>query len=105
MYIEFNLIIFIDILTTMSNRIRKQRKPSFILKVIVRSKEISIYKNYFKRGLRFYAVSPLDSVQYIKCVRLNRFGCDVLDSIVIQLEILSSIHVYLETKLKDTFEK
>ena len=95
----------------MSNRIRKQRKPSFIfkraflLKVIVRSKEISIYKNYFKCDFRFYIVSPLDSSQCIKYIRSNYSRYNILNPTTTQLKTLSSTYVRLKTKLKDTFEK
>ncbi len=95
----------------MFSRIRKQRKSSSIfkkallLRIIVRSKEISICKNCFKRGFRFCAVSPLDSTRCIECVRLNRSGCNVLGLTTAQLEILSSIHTRLEVELEDAFEK
>ncbi len=98
-------------LITMSNRIRKQRKPSsifkkaFLSKVIVQSKEIPICENCFKRGLRSYAVSPLDFARCIEYVRLNRSGYDILSSTTIQLETLFSTHIHLETELEDTFEK
>ncbi len=110
-YIKFNSIIFVDTLIIISNRIYKQTKSSSIFKrallskVIVRSKEISIYENCFKYGLRFYTVSPLDSIQYVKCVRSNCSGYDILDLITTQLETLSSTHIRLETKLENTFEK
>ena len=111
MYIEFNLVIFVDTLTTMSNRVCKQRKSSSIFKkalltkIIVRSKEISICENYFKCGLCFYTVFPLDSIQYIECICSNRFKYDILNLIVIQLETLSLTHICLEMELEDTFEK
>src|SRR6266566_5418464 len=95
----------------MFNRIHKQRKSSsvfkraFLSKVIVRSKEISIYENCFKRSLRSYAVSPLDSARYMECVRSNRFRCDILSPITAQLKTLSSIYICLETELEDVFEK
>ncbi len=62
-------------------------------------------ENYFKRGLRFYTVSLLDSTQYIEYVYLNRSGYDVLGPTVVQLEILSSIYIRLETELEDAFKK
>ena len=74
-------------------------------RVIVRSKEMPIYENCFKRGFRFYVVSPLNSTWYIECVRLNRFGYDVLGPIAVQLEALFSIYVRLEVELKDVFKK
>src|SRR6266566_9697285 len=98
-------------LTTMSSRIRKQRKSSsvfkraLLLKIIVRSKEMPIYKNYLKHGLRFYTVSLLDSTWYIEYVRSNRSKCNILGPITIQLEALSSIYTRLEAKLKNAFEK
>ncbi len=111
MYIEFNLVIFVDTLTTMSNRIRKQRKSSsvfkraFLSRVIVRSKEMSIYKNCFKYNLRSYTVSPLDSIRSIKYIRSNRSKYDILGPIAIQLKALSSIYVRLEAELEDIFKK
>ncbi len=111
MYVEFNLVIFVDALITMSSRIRKQRKSSSVFKgallskVIVRSKEMPICENCFKCGLRFCAVSSLDSVWCAECVRSNRFGCDVLGLTAAQLEVLSSIYVCLEAELEDVFEK
>ncbi len=95
----------------MFNCIRKQRKSSsvfkraFLSKVIVRSKEILVYENCFKHSLRFCAVFPLDSIQYIEYIRSNRFKYDILSFITTQLETLSSIYVRLETELKDAFEK
>ncbi len=108
---ELGLIIFVDILTIMSSCIRKQRKSSsmfkgaLLSKVIVRSEEISICENCFKRGFRFYMVSLLDSVRYMKYVCSNRSRCDVLGLTVAQLEALSSIYVRLEAELEDAFEK
>ncbi len=64
-----------------------------------------IYKNCFKRSLRFYTVSPLDSTRCMEYVRSNRFGCDILGSIAAQLEILSSTYIRLKIKLKNAFEK
>ncbi len=95
----------------MSSCIHKQRKSSsifkktFLSKVIVQSKEMPIYENCFKHGLRFYTVSPLDSARYIKCVRSNRSRYDVLNLTTVQLEALSSTHICLETKLEDVLEK
>ncbi len=95
----------------MSNCIRKQRKSlsifkrTFLLKVIARFKEMLIYKNCFKCSFHFCTVSPLDSMRYIECIRLNRSRYDVLSPTVIQLETLSSIYIYLETELEDIFEK
>ncbi len=95
----------------MSNRIHKQRKSSsifkeaFLSKIIVQSKEISIYKNYFKCDFCSYAVSPLDSSQYIEYIRSNCFGYNVLNFIITQLETLSSIYICLETELKNALEK
>ena len=74
-------------------------------RIIARSKEMPIYENCFKRGFRFYVVSPLDSTQYMECIRSNRSRCDVLDPIAVQLEVLSSIHVRLEAELEDAFKK
>ncbi len=98
-------------MTIISNYIYKQRKSSsvfkraFLLKIIVRSKEMSIYKNCFKCSLRFYTVFLLDSTRCMEYVRLNRFKYDVLGLIVVQLEILSLIHIHLEAELEDVFEK
>jgi len=111
MYIEFSFVIFVDALTTISNRIYKQRKSSsvfkktFLLRVIVRSKEMLICENCFKYDLRFYIVSPLDSARCIECIRLNYSKCDILGFIATQLKVLSSTYVYLKAKLEDTFEK
>ncbi len=110
MYVELNLVIF-DALTIMSNRIRKQRKSSFVFKgallskVIVRFKEMPICENCFKRGLRSYVVSLLDSMRYMEYIRSNRSKYDVLGPIVVQLETLFSIYIRLEMKLENTFEK
>ncbi len=95
----------------MFNRIRKQRKSSsifkgaFLSRIITRFKEISICENCFKCDFRSYAVSPLDSIRYIECIRLNRFGYDVLNPTAVQLKALSSIYVCLETELENVFEK
>jgi len=111
MCIELSFAIFVDALTTMSSRIRKQRKSSSIfkrallLKVFVRFKEMPICENCFKRSLRSCVVSSLDSVWYMEYVRSNRSRCDVLDSIIAQLEVLFSTHVRLEIELEDIFEK
>ncbi len=64
-----------------------------------------IYENYFKRSLRSYTVSPLDSMWYIEYIRSNRSGYDVLSPTAVQLKTLSSIHIRLKVELKDTFEK
>ncbi len=95
----------------MFNRIRKQKKSSsifkktFLSKVIIRSKEISIYENYFERDFRFYIISPLDSMQYMKYVRSSRSKYDILKPTTIQLETLSSTYVRLKIELKDAFKK
>ena|SRR6266566_9529012 len=95
----------------MSNCIRKQKKSSSIFKktllskIIVRSKEMLIYENCFKRGFHFYAISPLDSIQCVEYICSKYFGYNVLSPIVIQLEILSSIYVRLEAELKNTLKK
>ena len=95
----------------MFNRICKQRKSSsvfkgtFLSKIIIRSKEMSIYKNCFKHDLRSYAVSPLDSSQYIEYICLNRSRYDILNPTTAQLKTLSSTYVRLEVELKNTFEK
>ena len=95
----------------MSSCICKQKKSSsifkkaFLSKVIVRSKEISIYENCFKCNLRSYTVSLLDSTRYIEYVCSNRSRYNVLGPITTQLETLSSTHVCLKTELEDTLEK
>ncbi len=50
-------------------------------------------------------VSLLDSVRCVKYIRSNRFGYDILDSTTVQLEVLSSIYIRLETELEDVFKK
>ncbi len=108
MYIELSLVTFVDTLTIISSCIYKQRKSSsvfkkaLLLKVIARSKEISIYKNY---SLRFYTVFPLDSTQCIKYIRSNCSGYNILSPIVIQLKVLSSTYICLEIELEDAFER
>ncbi len=66
---------------------------------------MSIYENCFKYGLRFCAVSPLDSTWYIEYICSNRSRYNVLDPSTTQLKALSSIHTRLETKLENALEK
>ncbi len=80
-------------------------KKVFLSKIIISFKEISIYKNYFKYRFRSYIVSLLDSLQYIEYIRSNRFKYNIINLIVIQLEILSSIYIRFKVKLEDAFEK
>jgi len=74
-------------------------------KIIVRSKEIPIYENCFKRRFRSYAVLPLDSSRCIEYIRSNRLRCDVISPTAVQFEALSSIYICLETELEDVLKK
>ncbi len=74
-------------------------------RIIVKSKEIPICENCFKRRFCSYTVSPLDLSYCIECVRSNRSGYDVIGPIVVQFEILFSIYVRFEAELEDVFEK
>ncbi len=80
-------------------------KTLTLSRVIVRSKEIPIYENCFKRGLRSCTVSPLDSARCMECVRSNRSEYNILGPIATQLETLSSTYVCLEEELEDAFER
>ncbi len=96
----------------MSNRgICKQRKSSsifkraFLSRVIIHSKEIPIYNNYFKCRLRSYIVLLLDSLYYIEYVRPNCSEYNILGLIIIHLKILFSIYIRLKIELKNIFKK
>ncbi len=95
----------------MSNRIYKQKKHSSVFKrmllsrIIAKSKEILICENCFKRGFRFYIMSPLDSSYCIEYIQSNRSGCDIMGPTAVQFEALSSTYVCFEAELKDALEK
>ena len=64
-----------------------------------------ICENCFKRGLRSYTVSLLDSARCIKYIRSNCFRYNILSLTAVQLETLSSTYIRLEIELEDAFEK
>ncbi len=85
MYIKLDSCkIFIDILITIFNYICKQKKYSFVfkrmflLRIIIKSKEMLICKNYFKRRFRFYAMLPLDLLRCIEYVRSNHSKYNII---------------------------
>ncbi len=113
-YVQFGFVNILDILTTIFNRISKQRKTSFeqslVRKIhLLRSLfldlfEMSIYNYCVRLKFPSYEVSPLDSFRCVEYVRKNRLGCDVLGVLSKQLLAISVQHLRTEAELEEAEE-
>src|SRR6266699_1967664 len=103
------LQIFVDMLTTMSNRIRKQKRScyfkteqtnSLLTILLSRPEKMPSYLNCSDREIQTYMVSELDSSHYNKYIQVYRSDYNVFGLSLQFIRKIGLQHSKLEAELK-----
>jgi len=110
-YIQLDFVNILDILTTISNHINKQRKTSskqsltrkihLLYSLSSDPTEILSYNHCIRLEFLSYEISPLDSSHYIEYIRKNRSDCNILDVSSKQLLTISVQYLRIEAELEE----